>query len=65
MTVLIRETEQGTVRKLSGVWVYLILCRRFPWIALKEIGGIVMIFAALFILLYVEEIARWAERLMP
>lgn len=51
MTVSIKPTEQGTIRKISGVWVYLILCRRFPLVALKEIGGALLIFALMVALL--------------
>ncbi len=61
----ISETERYILTKTGHWYFYLLLCRQHPWTALKEIAGCALIFAALFILLYVEEIARCAERLLP
>ena len=57
--------EQRKRRYLyHGFLYYLIMCRRYPKQAAAEIGALVLIFALMFSMMWITEIAGWVQEVL-
>ncbi len=58
------QKERRRRYMFQGFIYYIALCRRYPLRCLAEIAGCALIFATLFFMLWMHEIAIWIDELL-